>query len=317
MRPDSNRLAMRNHKTLRIAGAGAAIGPLALLLSRTPIASEPQQQPPARASEPAATGVGALGRLLPKNGVRHLSGPSEMVLVLSQLLVDIGDPVKAQQVIARLDDYQVKQGMVARLESSVAAQQATIARLRATLASAELEARRTEELFAQGVIAPAQRDRAQMEVEVARAQLESDLAQLEVAKADLRQAQMDLERRSIRSPIDGQVLRVHTRAGEKVGSEGIVELGETHAMYAVAEVYETDISHVRVGQRARVKSPVLARELTGTVERIAMKIGKRRVFDDDPASSRDARVIEVEVRLDDSRAAAPFTNLQVEVRFVP
>ncbi len=136
-----------------------------------------------------------------------------------------------------------------------------------------------------------------------------------MAKANLRQAHMDLERRSIRSPFDGQVLRVHARAGEKVGSDGIVELGQTQAMYAVAEVYETDIAQVKLGQRARIRSSVLPRELSGVVERIAMTVGKKRVFDDEPASQRDARVIEVEVKLDDSKTAAPFTNLQVEVRF--
>jgi HlyD family secretion protein len=299
-----------------VAGGLSVVGVVALLAG---FGLGGRETPPQHAASPAASalGVGALGRLEPKDGVRRVSGPSEMVLVLSQLLVDVGDPVKEGQVIARLDDYPAKQGMVARLESSLAAKQATIAKLRVTLANAELEARRAEELFAQGVSAPSQRDQARMQVDVARAELESEQAQLEVVKTDLRQARMDLERRNIRSPIDGQVLRVHTRAGEKVGSDGIVELGRTDAMYAVAEVYETDIAHVRVGQQARVRSAVLPRELTGTVERIARTVGKKRVFDDDPASRRDARVIEVEVRLDDSPAAAPFTNLQVEVRFVP
>lgn len=37
----------------------------------------------------------------------------------------------------------------------------------------------------------------------------------------------------------------------------------------------------------------------------------------DPAARKDARVVEVEIRLDDSAAAAPFTNLQVEVEIEP
>ncbi len=180
-----------------------------------------------------------------------------------------------------------------------------------------MDARRTAELFREGILPPAERDRAAVAVEVARARVESAIAQLKVVEEDLAQARIALERRTVRSPLDGQVIRVHTRSGEKVGGDGIVDLGETSAMYAVAEVWESDIARVRVGQEAWVSSPVLPKELHGRVERVAMEIGKKRVFDDDPASARDTRVIEVEVRLDDSAAAATFTNLQVGVRFVP
>ena len=99
-----------------------------------------------------------------------------------------------------------------------------------------------------------------------------------------------------------------------MGPDGIAELGRTDQMYAVAEVYETDIGKVHVGQRATITSPALHGELLGTVERIGMKIGKRNVLDDDPAASTDARVVEVHIRLDDSGAVAGLTNLQVEVR---
>jgi len=309
---------MTRSKTSIVAAVVAVIAVVTLAGGLPGTASTPEAQDrPAARPVPASAGVGALGRILPKNGVRHVSGPSEMVLVLSSLLVDLGDTVKKNQVIARLDDYPAREGLVAKLESSVVAEEATIVRLRASLANAELEAQRSQDLFDRGVMAVSDRDRAKVQADVARAQLDSELAQLNVVKVDLRRAQIEVERANIRSPIDGQVLRVHTRAGEKVGADGIVELGETHAMYAVAEVYETDIARVKVGQKARVTSAALPRELTGTVERIAMKVGRKLIVDDDPAAARDVRVIEVEVKLDDSAAAAPFTNLQVEVRFVP
>jgi len=37
---------------------------------------------------------------------------------------------------------------------------------------------------------------------------------------------------------------------------------------------------------------------------------------DDPAARKDARIVEVEIRLDDSKAAADLTNLQVEIEIV-
>jgi HlyD family secretion protein len=88
-------------------------------------------------------------------------------------------------------------------------------------------------------------------------------------------------------------------------------------MYAVAEVYETDVGRVRVGQRATIESPALPRALTGSVERIGLRIGRQDVLDTDPVADVDARVVEVEVKLDDPEPAARFTNLRVDVRFEP
>jgi HlyD family secretion protein len=53
--------------------------------------------------------------------------------------------------------------------------------------------------------------------------------------------------------------------------------------------------------------------MTGTVTRIRPKVQKLDQIGDDPVARKDARIVEVEVRLDDSRAAANFTNLQVDV----
>lgn len=110
---------------------------------------------------------------------------------------------------------------------------------------------------------------------------------------------------------------MHARAGERVGPEGIVELGRTDAMYAIAEVYEDDVARVRVGQRARISSPALPAPLEGTVDWVHLKVAKQDALGTDPAARKDARVVEVEVRLDDSEPAAGFTHLQVEVEIEP
>ena len=103
----------------------------------------------------------------------------------------------------------------------------------------------------------------------------------------------------------------------RTGPEGIVELGRTHEMFAIAEVYETDISKLAVGQRATIRSPALDGEVSGRVDRIGLKIGKKDVLSTDPAAKTDARVVEVEIKLDDSKAVAGMTNLQVEVFIEP
>jgi HlyD family secretion protein len=230
-------------------------------------------------------GVTALGRLQPHGGIRRLAGPSRPSVVIARLLVEEGDRVEEGQAIAILDTQTENE--------------ARVARARAELVNAETELGRVEELFRQQIASVSLRDAAQLKVDVARTELQA--------------AQSALDLDTVRSPVRGQVLKIHTRRGERVGPEGIAEVAETDRMYAVADVYETDIGRVRVGQRATIRSPALAPELGGTVERVGMKVGRLDELDTDPAARTDARVVEVEVRLDDSARAAGLSNLQVEV----
>lgn len=130
------------------------------------------------------------------------------------------------------------------------------------------------------------------------------------------EAQARLDEAFVRSPIDGQAIAIHTRPGESIAQDrGIVSIGQTDRMFVVAEVYETDIRYVRLGQRAVITSSAVEGELSGTVDRIGLEIGKKDVLDTDPTADIDARVVEVKIRLDpeDSQRVSGLTNLQVEV----
>lgn len=124
-----------------------------------------------------------------------------------------------------------------------------------------------------------------------------------------------MEEAYVKSPQAGTVLYIHTRPGETVSSEGIVELGQTGQMYAVAEVYQSDVSKLRLGQKVRVTSNSLPSELHGRVESIGSQVRRQTIINTDPSENIDARVVEVDVRLDQasSQKAAKFTNLQVKV----
>lgn len=141
-----------------------------------------------------------------------------------------------------------------------------------------------------------------------------------VAAADVAPAELMLgvarevqARAEIRAPITGRVLRVATRPGGQLSAAPILELGDTGAMYAVAEVYETDVARVRPGAQATVRSPALAGPLSGRVEQVGLIIHKNDVLRLDPRASKDTRVIEVRIRLDDAAAAAAYNWLEVEV----
>jgi HlyD family secretion protein len=62
---------------------------------------------------------------------------------------------------------------------------------------------------------------------------------------------------------------------------------------------------------------VLAEPIAGTVDWVHLRVAKQDALGTDPAARKDARVVEVEVRLDDSKPVAGLTNLQVEVEIEP
>lgn len=159
-------------------------------------------------------------------------------------------------------------------------------------------------------------DRANAEAALAVERANTALAQAQIPVASLEQqlalAHAEVETASLVAPIDGTVLNVFLHPGEAVGSSPILALGDTSKMRVVAEVYETDVPRVRLGQRARITSPALERPLEGTVVEIGRMIFKNDVLDVDPAARTDARIVEVRIALDDGAAVAGLTNLTVD-----
>ena len=234
-------------------------------------------------------GVSALGRLEPEHGIRHIAGPSLPSAVVRELLVDRGDAVRKGQLLATLDTRELQAAIVREKE--------------AELVNARREYERSARLSRSQVESDSRRDEWQTRAAVAEAQRDRAVAEQRLTE--------------VRSPIDGRVLDIHAGAGERIGPEGVLDLGATQAMYAIAEVYETDIGRVAVGQRARITSPVFPTHIGGVVQKIRPKVDKQDALGTDPAARKDARVVEVEVRLDESEAAADLTYVQVEVTIFP
>jgi HlyD family secretion protein len=257
---------------------------------------------------------------------------------------------------AQTGEITAQQATIARLEAEsrgeIAAQQAAIARLEAELSNAEAENRRYEELYQTGAISASARDSKRLPMQTAQQQLKEAkatlkrtvasyreqiaqakatlnrivevrpedvrLAQAEVddAIAQVQQAQADYNLAYVRSPINGKVLKIHTRAGEIVSNQGIADIGKTNQMYVVAEIYETDIKKVQIGQQATITSVAFPGKLQGTVSQIGLQVSKQNVFDVNPQADTDQKVVEVKIRIsnpEDSQRVARLTNLQVQV----
>jgi multidrug resistance efflux pump len=277
------------YRAVCVAAAATALlgADLATCAGRDSAAPEARE----RASEgaPSLEAIGALGRIEPRNGVVRVAGPPRPAVVIERLFVDEGDRVRRGQELAAL--------------AGIGVQLAAVERLRAELANAERELERRSALRRGAVLSDAEWETLRLARDVARARLAGAEAELALS--------------TVRSPIDGEVLDVHAREGERVGADGIAEVGDTSAMYAVAEVYETDAARVRAGQRARVSSVALAGEVEGVVERVGRKIGKQDTLSTDPVADVDSRVVEVRVRIADAERASGLTNARVEVVIQP
>ena len=243
-----------------------------------------------------------------------------------------------------------------QLRNETLERQAAIASAKAQLRQAKLNFDRNKRLQQQGAVSVQAFDEAQEGYDMAQATLNERLAQSENTKQTLEQeikqerenlarlqeirpvdvrvteielekaviaveqVKADLEDTKVKVPISGQILRINTRVGEQVNTQqGIVELGRTGEMYAVAEVYETDISKVKIGQQATISSEYggFEGDLEGTVEHLGLQVGAKQLSEgsQDPTQDENSRIVEVKIRIDpeDSKKVAGLTNMKVRV----
>jgi HlyD family secretion protein len=225
--------------------------------------------------------------------------------------------VKAGQTLAYVDTYDVRSAAVEKVRAQIATLENAVGAREAELRRAEADEARKRTLFAGKVVPQSELDGNTMERDVARARLAEARSAVAEAKAELKTAEAARDLAVVRAPYPGQVLKISTFPGERVGAEGILALARNQTMYAVAQVYETDIRGVRVGQKAIVKSPAFASDLAGKVERIGLRVGRLDAISVDPSARKDARVVEVEIRLDDPAGVAGLCQMEVDVLIVP
>lgn len=242
----------------------------------------------------------------------QIDGPQQAAIVAQAAAAQ---SLRAELDVAEIDLARFQQlnasGAISRQELD--RQQATVNRLRADLANAQATQQRLEQARVND-LRNAEAQRVSVQATTNRAQVQS---RVDSATQNLALAEAQLALTLVRAPSAGQVIDIFTYPGEAVPQSGgaILALGDTRQMYVVAEVYETDIGLVQVGQSATITSRngAFAQTLTGTVEEMGLQIGKNDVLDDDPAANADARVVEVRVRIDQSEVVAALTNLQVDV----
>ena len=254
--------------------------------------------------------------------------------------------LQASEAILRLKRLTLERQRV-EIASAITSRRSALERARAELEMVKADFNRQQTLFERGVTTAANVEKKRRELLTAEAtvremqaaltrietqaklgptdgtpsQIDVAVTELEVAaaEADVRVVKASLEQAKIRAPMRGRVLAIKTRAGERFSPDGLLEMGATDAMQAVVEVYQSDVSRVRLGQRVTVRAEALSAPISGTVSRIGVAIKRQSVINNDPATATDARVVEVFVAFDAeaSRAIASLSRLQVHAVFAP
>lgn len=270
----------------------------------TALADEPAAQP--ASPVPAPRYVAALGRIQPQGDVRRLAGTTSGAgnARIARLLVKEGAVVAKGQLLAIFDNN-------TRLEADLRAQQAQVETLTRRLELSRSELLRYEQLVEQGAVTRDSVNQRRQNTEQLAGEWSRALAVVEGIQADLRNS-------ILVAPMDGTVLVVHAREGERPGEAGVLELGQINAMEVVAEVYEADVHRVRIGQSAVITTEHggFDGELKGAVKQVGYKVNRRDIFSTNPTADVDSRVVEVRIALDptSSQRVATFSRMQVLAR---
>jgi HlyD family secretion protein len=127
-------------------------------------------------------------------------------------------------------------------------------------------------------------------------------AAVERAKASAALAEAELDKFTIRSPISGVILRRERNAGEAVTNVDptpIAIVGDLSSLRVRAEVDETDIGHIFIGQRVEVAADAFPGKIYGgTVARIAQRLGAKQIATGRPAEKVDMKVLQAMIDLD-------------------
>ena len=259
---------------------------------------------------PPITAVAALGQLSPSGEIRQLAAPisqfgsSPRVV---ELLVNEGDFVKKGDILAIFENGEKLITDLERNENLINIINDEIALKKDQIQRYELALSKDAYSFVQF------------------SQRKDELLKLQKQKikliGDQNNIKIDLFNSKLRSPIDGFILEINTRVGERPKNEGILDIGSSQKMEALIEVYESDIDRVYITQNVELSSENggFQNNLKGKVIRISPQVKQRKVLSTDPTGDADSRIIEVLVKLDQDSIdiVQNYAGMKVIAKFIP
>lgn len=265
------------------------------------------------------------------------------------------------QAGAKQGEIRAQQYQVESLERQLAAAKLTgdqaVASAKSKAQEAKLESQRFDKLFAAGGISELERDRYRTRADTTQAELakaiedragnearlRADIAgakqtlekikevrpeDVVTARNELRQseaarerAKQEFEYATVRAPQDGRILKIVAWPGSKVGDDGLLEMADTNNMVVTAEVYQSDMGKLKIGQGATITADGFEGSARATLYKVLPQVQKQSTFAGTPGENMDQRIYEVKLRIEADPAKEKrlryASNLQVNVVFDP
>ena len=260
---------------------------------------------------------------------------------LIDVRVQKGSTVTAGAVVVAMEDQEMQaaldaaQARLAQIEgeaenvtkggrsSARAELDANISRVRVQIANAEVELSSTERLVSRQAAPVQEAERMRANILALREQLrgfeetkkslvsagdrQAAAARIQEAKAAVAQAQSQLERRNLRSPIEGMVYQIDLRPGAFLNAGDLIaHIGQVDSLQVHVYVDEPELGRVSTGQSVTVTWDARpGKEWTGQVEQLPTQIV--------PLGSRQVGEVLVKIA-NPGNSLPPGANVNVAIR---
>lgn len=230
---------------------------------------------------------------------------------LTSVQADVGDRVAKGQVLATIDEADVKAKLLqaqARLEVAEAA----LASARPELREATLHYRRTKALSDKGLVTQEELDVAEARIRRSRAAVRSSRSAVNLAQAEIQAVQIEVENTVIRAPFDGTVIEKFAEVGEMVApmagasnSRGsVAAIADLRTLQVEAEISESFLNSVSLDQPVQISlDAVPGHVYHGSASQIV------------PTADRTKAAIPVKIRFDDLDERV-FPDMSATVTFL-
>lgn len=163
-------------------------------------------------------------------------------------------------------------------------------------------------------------EREQAKLRVMKETLQTDLQQIDtdisIIKAKLDNARNTREQALVRSPLDGIVIQIYSRQGERVSQNGIAKIVDLSQLRVLADVDELNVGRIATGGKVEVTFRGSPTVYMGTISRVAPTVKRMQRMEPDGGSSTDGRVVQVEIQLDDPSSMPQVLGRETRVTFL-
>jgi HlyD family secretion protein len=163
-------------------------------------------------------------------------------------------------------------------------------------------------------------ERQKVRLELLKTTLANDLQQYKIdlanTEARVESARRQLQDAQVRSPLDGVVVQIFSRQGERVAPMGIVKIVDMSRLRVLADVDEVNVGRLKPGGKVEVTFRGNNDVYKGTIERIAPTVKRMQRVEPDGGSSTDARVVQVEITIDDPSSMPQVLGRETRVTFL-